>query len=439
MFRPFKWIKTLLPKTLLGRSLIIIIAPVILIQSITTYVFIDRHWTKMTQLLASGIAGDTAAVLHFAQQESSLKTDLKDLQHFSQKHFGLQIAFLPLERQIVPQGKSEVTWRERFLYTALQERVNLPFRVEVGEEFTSIKVGTLRGNIEIQTLTKRLFTKTTPILLWWALGTPFLFLLIAVLFMRNQVRPLIRLSEAVGEFGKGRDVEDLRVSGALEIRKVTRAFNEMRQRIQRQITQRTEMLAGISHDLRTPLTRMELQLAMLGKGKEIKELREDVKEMEKMVNEYLAFARGEDGEKAQKTNVTRLIRDLNASFPGKIITYKSSPPMISLFVRQNAFGRCVTNLVDNALRYGEKAWVNANLTDDCFILTVEDDGPGIEEVNYEDVFRPFFRIEDSRNSETGGNGLGLAITKDIIHSHGGTISLGRSSHGGLKVIVTLPV
>jgi two-component system osmolarity sensor histidine kinase EnvZ len=261
---------------------------------------------------------------------------------------------------------------------------------------------------------------------------------IAVIFMRNQVRPIRRLALAAENFGKGRDTTRLKPAGALEVRQAATAFLTMRDRIRRQIAQRTEMLAGVSHDLRTPLTRMKLQLALLGDGEETEELRADVGEMETMIDAYLAFARGEGGEMPQRTDMAQLLREAVDGQPGRDRVILEVAEPIELTIRPSAIRRCLGNLIGNALRYGKNVRVGAGWRQRTLAIVIDDDGPGIPLENREDVFRPFFRLEASRNVATGGVGLGLSIARDIARGHGGEIALEDSPMGGLRVVLILP-
>ncbi|MHA1564383.1 MAG: ATP-binding protein, partial [Alphaproteobacteria bacterium] len=262
----------------------------------------------------------------------------------------------------------------------------------------------------------------------------------ATLFMRNQVSPIKRLARAADNFGKGRDAPDFRPSGATEVRQAATAFLAMRDRIKRQIQQRTEMLAGVSHDLRTPLTRMKLQLAMFKKNPEIDDLSADVAEMERMVNGYLDFARGEGSEAPTRTDIIPVLEAVvhDARRAGVTIDLTAQGPL-ELPLRQDAFRRCMTNLISNAARYGQRIVIAADRDGNTLKITVDDDGPGIPAAKREEAFRPFQRLDESRSPDTSGTGLGLSIARDIVHGHGGEISLAQSPLGGLRAVVSLPL
>ena len=263
---------------------------------------------------------------------------------------------------------------------------------------------------------------------------------VAVIFMRNQVRPIRRLAAAADEFGKGRDAPRFKPEGATEVRQAASAFISMRDRIQAQITQRTKMLAGVSHDLRTPLTRMKLQLEMAEKPDDMEDLKRDIAEMEHMLEGYLAFARGEGDEQPRSTNISSMLSDVveSAKRKGAEVDLHTEGDII-LPVRPNAFKRCIINLVDNADRYATHVSVRAGKRGEAIEVTIDDDGPGIPKDKFEDVFKPFFRLDESRNQVTGGVGLGLTIARDVVRGHGGEISLDVSPLGGLRARLTLPI
>jgi two-component system osmolarity sensor histidine kinase EnvZ len=293
---------------------------------------------------------------------------------------------------------------------------------------------------------KRVMPTNTHIWVLWMIGTSLILLAVAIIFLRNQTRPIERLADAAEAFGKGRDVPDFRPSGATEVRRASLAFLDMRERISRFVQQRTDMLAGVSHDLRTPLTRMKLELALMKDSAAMQALKGDVEEMERMLEEYLAFARGQAGEGASETDLGALLRDVVVSAQRKVDA-KSPEKKVELSVqsdivvevRPNALRRCVMNLLENALRYGTHSQVSAVENDAMVEITVDDDGPGIPEEQREEAFRPFHRLDSGRTLASGGVGLGLAIARDIARGHGGDIVLGESRLGGLRAVVRLPV
>ncbi|MFT6558593.1 ATP-binding protein, partial [Sneathiella sp.] len=293
--------------------------------------------------------------------------------------------------------------------------------------------------LQIVVRDKRLFSSTTYIFVMWMIAISLALLGIAVIFLRNQMRPIKQLASAAEKFGRGQEVEDFKPSGALEIRSASKAFHDMKHRILRQITQRTEMLAGVSHDLRTPLTRMKLQLAMMPEDQSRENLQSDVEDMRNMVEGYLAFAKGQEAETVQEVNVTTLIESVveNARRQGAQITLTATPE-IRTSIRANSVKRCLTNLVENARRHATEIAIAVYPTDSQIVISIDDNGPGIPLEKRQDVFKPFHRLDTSRNSETGGSGLGMTIARDVVHGHGGQIALGRSSMGGLHIELTFP-
>ena len=296
------------------------------------------------------------------------------------------------------------------------------------------------GVLEIVAPRKRLFSSTTHIFIAWMVGASLILLSIAIYFLRGQIRPIRRLAQAAESFGKGMQVVNFKPEGAKEIRQAAHAFLQMRERIQRQITQRTEMLAGVSHDLRTPLTRMKLQLAMLPENDYAAGLRGDVSDMEKMVDGYLAFARGEGSEVPVPMPLQKVLEEVveDARRNGADVTLENTM-RAQITVRQHAIKRALTNLVDNAARHSNEVYVSAARKDEIIEITVDDDGPGIPKSQRESVFKPFFRIDPSRNADTGGVGLGLTIARDVVRNHGGDLLLQESPFGGLRALVRLPV
>jgi two-component system osmolarity sensor histidine kinase EnvZ len=436
--RPLR--RRVLPRTLFGRALLIIVTPLIVVQLVTTWFFYDRHWETITRRLAGAVAGELALAvdrLGAAPDAEARSSQLADIA----RHLAMRIEFRPgeiLPNQAADVGSSIV---HRLLKRELEGRLRRPFTLDTASHKHEIvvRVQVAAGVLDATIDRDRLFSSTTYIFVLWTIGTSLVLFAVATLFMRNQIRPIRRLARAVERFGRGQDVGDFRPSGATEVRQAAAAFNVMRDRIQRMITQRTEMLAGVSHDLRTPLTRMKLQLAML-KGKEAAALATDVAEMEKMLNDYLAFARGEGTEAVSETDLGDLLEEVvdGARRQGADIALEAGDHMV-VAARPNALKRCLTNVVTNAIGHGSRVLVQAGRHGNRIEILVDDDGPGIPVDKREEVFRPFYRIEGSRSRETGGTGLGLAIARDVIHGHGGDITLGDSPWGGLRARLSLPV
>lgn len=438
---PRIWIKKILPRTLFGRALLIIVMPLILLQIVTTHIFYDRHWDTITWRLSSAIAGDIAVALDALRNnpEVSERANIFEAVH---RHLGLQMTLIPGE--ILPnEPVSENGLLDRMLTRAMDEQVRRPYRIDTSAYKTQVVIDVQLPDAVLRIVApgKRLFSTTTYIFIMWMVGTSLILFAVATIFMRNQIRPIRRLARAVDRMGKGRDIEEeFKIEGATEVRQAAQAFQLMRERIRRQMRQRTDMLSGVSHDLRTPLTRMKLQLAMLSDDAEVCELKSDVEEMEHMIDGYLAFARGEGDEPVAETDIAELVEESVSVWKRDSVTIDCHiEDKLAANVKPQAVRRCLGNLLANARRYANHVWVRAGRRGDQIEVTIDDDGPGIAKVHRDDVFRPFFRLDESRNPETGGTGLGLAIARDVARGHGGDISLEESPQGGLRARIRLPI
>lgn len=424
------------------RCLLIIITPTILIQLIAAYIFLDRHWASMSRNLTAAIAGEVASVVKI--YETTPTEQANQIFGVTSYYMGVGIRVLP-KTDFLPNEVYASTTLE-MLASAMKTRFFYPFSLHYNKWLYSdvrLLIGLPEANMEIIIPSKRLENPTTYIFLMWMIGSALVLLAVAILFLKNQIRAIQRLAVAADKFGKGQDLKSFRPSGALEVRKTATALIQMKERIARQVAQRTEMLAAISHDLRTPLTRMKLQLALLAKKNQepVAQLEEDILEMEKMVESYLLFAKGEGTEKPVQVQWSALI----SKWVKEYDLHGHSIQLIEqdegyIAIRYSAFKRAFTNIVNNALRYGDAIRVTTRYDTAKATVIVEDNGPGIPPEKRDDAFRPFVRLDSSRNPETGGNGLGLTIARDIVLGHGGEISLGHSAAlGGLKVTITLPV
>jgi two-component system osmolarity sensor histidine kinase EnvZ len=435
-------VNRMLPRTLLGRSLLIIVTPLILLQVITTWVFYDNHWDAVTRRLANGIAGDIATIMEWMRAVP----DPEDYPHIFKvagHNMNLEVRFtagatLPADLSIMRRSMID-----RTLAMELEQLIERPFLIDSRsiENYVEISFQMPEGVLTVVVPRRRLFSATTYVFILWMIGSSMALFAIATVAMRQQVRPVRQLAAAADAFGKGQDVPEFRPPiGAFEVKQAAAAFNLMRERIRRQIVQRTEMLAGVSHDLRTPLTRMKLQLALLPDSQEAADLKSDVEEMEKMVEGYLAFARGEGTEQPVYTNLSSLLRDVvaGAARQGAQVDLEAEEEM-TVPLRRDAFRRCLTNLIANAQRYAQRVLIHAGRSGAAIEITIDDDGPGIPADKREEVFKPFFRLDPSRNPQTGGMGLGLTIARDVIHSHGGELVLDDSPIGGLRARLRLPV
>ncbi|NQW12027.1 MAG: two-component sensor histidine kinase [Alphaproteobacteria bacterium] len=442
-FKLDRWIKRFLPKTLFGRTLVIIVTPLVLMQAISAYVFYDRHWDIMTRRLVHSLAGDIAFLIEELQPPITDEAVAR-LSDRAGRHFGIHLgwrpgAILPNQPAIPLFAETETAMRE-----AMMAKVRRPYVMftEATDRQLEILVQLPDGVLQVRTHKKRLYSSSTYIFILWMIGTSLVLFAIAIVFMRNQIRPIRRLAIAARAFGLGREVTGFKPEGATEVRQASIAFLQMKGRINRQLTQRTEMLAGVSHDLRTPLTRMKLQLAMLGDDAEIAELRTDITEMERMVEGYLAFVRGEGSETPIGCDVGTLVADVvqNERREGPPITYeRPDDGAAALPVRPNALKRAVANLIQNAKRYGSAVRVAVVRAADVVEITIDDDGPGIPADERETAFQPFVRLEPSRNPATGGTGLGLTIARDVVRGHGGELTLEDAPTGGLRARIQLPV
>lgn len=434
-------IKSLLPKSLLGRSLLIIVVPLVLLQVISAFIFYEAHWDKVSRYLARGLAGDMGAMVDLIKKHPGQEGEDWAFE-MARERFNMIGEMRHGEILHNSDQRLEGDLPDPFFLDALDERVGLPYHIIApdDEKTITVEIQLANGVLVLNASRKRLFSSTTYMFVLWMFGSSLLLFGVAIIFMRNQVRPIKRLAVAADAFGKRQDIKRFKPEGATEVRQAAMAFLKMKARIERQIEQRTSMLSGVSHDLRTPLTRMKLQLSMMGEDEDIKDLRSDLDEMEHMLEGYLAFARGEAGEMPRETNLTDLIDQIVAASQrnGGHIDYHSEGD-IYLSVRPNNFRRCVTNLIENATRYAHHVSVRIGKRNDTIEITIDDDGPGIPEDKRLDVFKPFFRLDQSRNAQTGGVGLGLSIVRDTVRNHGGDIHLDQSPQGGLRARLRFPL
>lgn len=433
---PKRLIKKTLPTSLFSRALIILLMPLLLVQVVLGYIFFDRHTETILRQLSTTIAGDVAMVMDWVEREPKA---IKSIQSAAQKYMRLDVNFVP-QNTLNEYGAHKDTWLYGFMAEALDNAVGKPYYLKMSADNIYISVeAKKKGVLEVSLPRKRLFSRTTPLVLIWTTSSALLLFLVASLFMRNQIRPLRRLAEAADRFGKGDDLGELKIEGALELRMLSRIFNIMRARIQRHLHERTQMLASVSHDLRTPITRMQLQLAMMPESEDNRLLQEDLKQMQLMVEGFLAYAKGTAHEARQAVPIASYIQEIIDNLPGKKNVIEFLPtdnPIIQ--IKMQLFNRCLTNLLLNTNRYASRAWVSLKLTVRHCEIVVDDDGPGIPMENREQVFQPFYRQDASRNLDEGGTGLGLSIVRDAVRSHGGRIRLDQSPYGGLRVVLTFP-
>ncbi len=432
------WIKRLLPATMFGRSLLLIVVPLIMVQMVSAWAFYARHWETMSRRLSADVAEDIGAAV-----EAMRFVDDQDLTKLlEQASVATEVSFsFDKNETLPPPVVGDGSGAEEQLRIAVQNHLGAAAQTATLSNSSDflVQVPVRGGVLSAVVSRKRLTTPTTYIFILWMIGSSLVLLAVAAVFLRNQVKSLRRLAVAAEGFGKGRPVAFSKVEGALEVRQAAVAFIQMRDRIQRQIRQRTEMLAGVSHDLRTPLTRMKLELELLGDNPIVAELKSDVVEMERLVQLYLDFARGEGTETPVETDIAPLIADLAAAMRRQGTTLSlDQPDALVVPIRPNALRRCLGNLIANGARYGTHVWLTSRTVDDGIDILVDDDGPGIPASERDHVFQPFIRLDASRNPSTGGIGLGLTIARDVARSHGGDVRLETSPHGGLRARVHLP-
>ena len=427
--------KKILPKRLFYRSLIIVAVPIVLLQLIITVVFFDSLWIKtnkgMTRALVSEIGTFVEAYDNDETNKDFIIVLFKD-------HLGFNIKYE--EEKIIPENVPERWFSpvDRSLRRELKSK-NLTywFNTTNFREVIDLRIKYGKGYFQFYIPRERLTTSSARLFGLWITLPAILMITIAIIFLKNQTRPIIRLAEASEKFGKGEDLKEFRPSGALEIRKAGLEFDKMRKRIIRHLNQRSEMLSGISHDLRTPLTRIKLQLAMI-KDKTLSEkLSSDVDEMEKMLNEYLQFASTGAKEKTEMFDLSELAQNLIKKYenPNIIQNFKNE---IYYNGRKNLISRCINNLIENSLKYGKKIEVKIVKNQDNIMISISDDGPGIPENEYENILKPFYKIDKSRSETKSSVGLGLSIASDIVRSHGGDIKFSKSKYSGLEVSIFLP-
>lgn len=432
-------LKRLTPEGLYARSLIIIIAPIVLLQSVIAYVFMERHYDNVTRRLSAAVTQDIAALIDiyesFPQDE-----DAKTLTRIAEERLGLDVDFLPPGPLPVAGPKPFFSIVDQTLSSEIRRRIARPFWIDTVGRSSFIEIRIQLKNAVMRVIARRsqAYASNSHIFLLWMVGTSLVLMGIAILFLRNQIRPILKLADAAESFGKGREAE-FRPRGAREVRQAGRAFLEMKYRVERAIEQRTAMLNGVSHDLRTILTRFKLSLALMDDTAEIEDLKRDVDEMGRMLEAYLAFARGDAGEQAQETDIGALLEELRSDQERqghKTAIEITGDPTVT--VRPDAFKRLLGNLIGNAARHGKNVAVNAAHEGRWLTVTIDDDGPGIPAEQRADVFKPFVRLDEARNQDEGGTGLGLAIALDVARSHGGDIRLTDSPLGGLRAVVRIP-
>ena len=430
-----KFIKKLLPKQLFYRALLIVAIPIIILQLTISIVFFDSLWIKTNKGMTRALIGEIKTFINAYEKEEYNKDSLIIL---FQEHLDFNVKFEPYK--ILPKEDLERWFSpiDRNLRRELKSKIsNYWFDTTSYKNLIDLKIKYGDGYFQFYIPKERVTSSSARLFAFWITLPAFLLITIAIIFLKNQTRPIINLARASEKFGRGEDIEEFRPSGALEIRQAGFEFEKMRKRIIRHLNQRSEMLSGISHDLRTPLTRIKLQLSFI-KDKEIsKKLSDDVEEMEKMLNEYLQFASSRSAETTETFNLSELLETTIMKYEKKEITTDISKEVF-LDGRKNLMQRCFSNLIDNAIKYSANVYISLRKLNNNILITIDDDGPGIPENERENVFKPFYKIDKSRGDSKSSVGLGLSIASDIVKSHGGNIKLETSPTNGLRIKVILP-
>ncbi len=436
----------ILPRSLMGRSLLILILPIVLVQVVTGYMFFDRHWGRVIASFSEGVASEIAYVAEDIVANGQEAEGLNRALDKAQRIFGFETSIVqawPVDRQ----HSHEIFWEKMvasIFEPILEQKLSMPFIIDMdfAHKQVHVWVQVQQGSLYLKIPERRLFSSSAYIYLLWVMAAAIILLWVATLFMRNQVRPIRKLAQAAERFGRGQGLGAFRPQGAREVRKAGRAFIDMAERIQRQVQQRTLMLAGISHDLRTPLTRFKLALSMLPHGPDTEAMNRDVAEMKQMIDGYLSFVQGAGEEEFSDLPLAQVLEGLAQEIRTDAFDIQiECPETLSVYLRSLAFSRVLRNVLSNAQRYAHQALVVAQMDVDQDVLeiTIEDDGPGLPEDDYEEALKPFVRMEEGRTIQDGNVGLGLPIALDIVHSHGGKLVLEKSQRfGGLCVRILLP-
>ena len=432
------FIKKILPKRLFYRALIIVAAPVIILQLTISIVFFDSIWIKANKGMTRSLVSEIETLFDVYRSDQS-KENIKKLTDIYKKNFDFVINIKADEK--LPKTKSDRRFSpmDRSLRREMKSVFHDSYWFDTVTyiDLVDLRIQTENEVIQIFFPKDKIAPSSVRVFVLWLTVPSLLLIFIALIFLKNQTRPLVRLSKAAERFGKGEIVEDLRPSGALEIRKATYEFDRMMKRINRHLAQRSEMLSGISHDLRTPLTRLKLQLAMMEKKDLSEKMSADIDEMEKMLNDYLQYAKSQAEESSTKININDMLKEILKNYDKNRYELISKETII-LEGRKNLIKRCILNIIGNGLAYGDKIVIEIRKSLNRAVITVEDNGPGIPKSEYSNVFKPFYRIDKSRGLNKSGVGLGLSISQDIIKSHGGNISLSESRFKGLLVKISLP-
>ena len=429
-------IKKYLPQTLLGRSILILVVPLIILQLIITVIFYNRHWDTITRHRSIDFVKDITLVVESFEKNKSIENREWTLNSVSEK---LQLKTVYEKNKKL--NLDNYTYKGNRLEEYLSNKfipLNKKFILNINDKkkLITVLVEVDDGILEFKANKKRIFSSTTYIFILWMISASIILFIVALLFLKNQIKPIRKLAIAVDRFGKGKDIENFKPSGAKEVRRVSNAFKIMKNRIENSITQRNKMFSSISHDIRTILTRMKLNLELHKLNKS--GLKKDLVEMEEMVEEYLKYAKGEKKEKIQKVNIVDVINSIKKRYSKKNI-YLNNLKKINISIRVNSIKRCINNLLSNSMKFSEKIEISCIKKKKFVEIIIDDDGPGIPKNQRKKVMEPFYRVEGSRNRDTGGVGLGITIAVDIINSHGGNLFLNESPMGGLRAKIELPI
>lgn len=441
-FRFSRFLERHMPSGLYYRSLIIVIAPIVLLQTIMAGIILDRHWDNVTKVLGRSLAREIGMLTDLYDQSDKSAAAIKQIEYAATQRLDLGLEILHRDQLPEPINRTLYSLVDTKMTKYLERETGRPFWINstAQDGKVEIQVKVEKGLIfRILTDEDRAYASGTIVLLFWMLLSALVLLFIAVIFLRKQITPIVELANAAYSFGMGRKLADFRPRGAAEVRQAGLAFVDMQQRITRHVEQRTAMLAGVSHDLRTILTRFRLELAFLGDGPRVKPLKEDVEEMQRMLEAYMAFVRGDGGEKTEAVNLAQMFNSV-ASAVGRGKSHVALDVQdVEVNIKPNAFRRLISNLLGNAIRYASNVKVKGRVENRLLTIFVDDDGPGIPVENRADAFRPFVRLDHARNLDETGTGLGLAIALDIAHAHGGEIKLADSPAGGLRAVVEIPI
>ncbi len=430
--------KKILPKRLFYRALLIVAIPVLVLQLVITIVFFDSLWIKTNKGMTRTLVNEISTFIESYENEQNNKAEITNL-------FSL---FLDLNIEHIQNEKLEKQDTERWfspidrtLRRELKSKFSLDgywFDTTNYKELIDLRIRYSEGYFKFLVPKDRVSSSSARIFALWITVPAIIMVIISLIFLKNQTRPITNLARAAERFGKGEEIDEFKPSGALEIRQAGHEFDKMRKRIERHLNQRTEMLSGISHDLRTPLTRMKLQLAFIKDKESVNKITDDINEMEKMLNAYLQFTSSSYVEKDEMFNLTKLIEEIIIKYNNNNIS-KNLIPRVYVNGRKNLINRCLNNLIDNSLKYANKIEINLNKKNTNLFIIIDDDGPGISKSEHENVFKPFYKVDKGRADTKASVGLGLSIASDIIKSHGGNIKLEKSKMGGLRVKIFLPI